>query len=305
MRALLRTSTVPAVVADLGDLHDGEADQQIAGSFLTTWEWTADPTASADGFLRIFGAACNTEKMSSPVRGHPQIKKNTVATVEPPVWFRSAFSIRCNVSIGAFTYFQTGSLEACSSIGRYCSIAGNLRVGDIEHPTDWLGTSPFQYNAARFGWHDSADDYVALTGRKDSFRKSPVVIGHDVWIGARVTILRGVTIGDGAIVAGGSVVTKDVEPYCVVGGVPARPIRKRFDDDTVKRLLDLRWWDYSPNDLSGIPFDDIHAAIDEIDRRLEGGLTPYRPETTRLTRVAHEDMGKVKRVIDKLLPGSD
>ena len=239
------------------------------------------------------------------VRGHPQIKKNSVVTVEPPVWFRSSFSIRCDVAIGAFTYFQTGSLEACSSIGRYCSIAGNLRVGDIEHPTDWLGTSPFQYNAARFGWHDSADSYVAQTARKDSFRKSPVVIGNDVWIGARATILRGVTVGDGAIIAGGSVVTKDVEPYAVVGGVPAKPIKKRFDDGTIKRLLDLRWWDYSPNDLSGVAFDDIDAAIEEVGRRIDGGMAPYRPETTQFARVPHEEKGKVKRAIDKLRPGVD
>lgn len=243
--------------------------------------------------------------MPQLVRGHPQIRKNAVVTVEPPVWFRSGFSIRCDASIGAFTYFQTGSLESCESIGRYCSIAGNLRVGDIEHPTDWLGTSPFQYNAGRFGWHESADDYVAQTDKKDSFAKHPVVIGNDVWIGARVTILRGVTIGDGAIIAGGSVVTKDVEPYAVVGGVPARPIRNRFGDDTIRRLLDLRWWDYSPNDLSGVRFDDIDAAVDEIGRRIDGGMTPYRPKTISLKRTPNEDKGKVKRTIDKLLPRGD
>ena len=239
------------------------------------------------------------------VRGHPQVKRNATVRVEPPVWFRSSFSIRCSASIGAFTYFQTGSLESCSSVGRYCSIAGNLRVGDIEHPTDWLGTSPFQYNAGRFGWHESASDYVAQTAKKDSFRKAPAVIGNDVWIGARVTIMRGVTVGDGAVLAGGSVVTKDVEPYTIVGGVPARPIRKRFDDGTIKQLLDLRWWDYSPNDLSGVPFDDIESAITEIGRRIDGGMTPYVPETTVLERTPDPDKGKMKRAIDKLLPGSD
>lgn len=236
------------------------------------------------------------------VRGHPQIRKTITATVEPPVWFRSHFSIRCDVSIGAFTYFQTGSLESCRSIGRYCSIAGNLRVGDIEHPTDWLGTSPFQYNASRFGWHESANDYLPLADRKESFRKGPVVIGNDVWIGARATILGGVTISDGAIVAGGSVVTKDVEPYAIVGGVPAKPIRKRFDDATIKRLLDLRWWDYSPNDLSGVPFDDIDAAIDEVGRRIDAGMAPYATETTVLQRAVDPEKGKVKRAIDKLRP---
>lgn len=241
--------------------------------------------------------------MTKLVRGHPAIKRDTTVTVEPPVWFRSHFSIRCDVSIGAFTYFQTGSLEACESIGRYCSIAGNIRVGDIEHPTNWLGTSPFQYNADRFGWHESANDYAPLVDKKDTFRKPPVVIGNDVWIGARVTILRGVTIGDGAIVAGGSVVTKDVEPYAVVGGVPARTIKRRFDDGTVKRLLDLRWWDYSPNDLSGVPFDDLDVAIAEIGRRIDAGMLPYRPEKTTLTRLPEKS--KMKRTIDRLMPGSD
>ena len=250
------------------------------------------------------GLRCNTPYVTRLVRGHPTIKNGTTVTVEPPVWFRGHFSIRCDVTIGAFTYFQTGSLEACESIGRYSSIAGNIRVGDIEHPTDWLGTSPFQYNAERFGWHESADNYVGRVEEKDSFRKSPVVIGNDVWIGARVTILRGVTIGDGAIVAGGSVVTKDVDPYAVVGGVPAKPIKQRFDDDTIKQLQDLRWWDYSPNDLSGVPFDDIGVAIEEIGRRIHAGMTPYRPVTTELRRAPHEDKGKVKRAIDKLLPGN-
>ena len=248
--------------------------------------------------------------MSNLVRGHPRIKKDTTVTVEPPVWFRSSFATRCDVSIGAFTYFQTGSLESCSSIGRYCSIAGNLRVGDIEHPTDWLGTSPFQYNAERFGWHSSANDYTALADKKYQFAKEPAVIGNDVWIGARVTILRGVKISDGAIVAGGSVVTKDVEPYTIVGGVPAKPIRKRFDDDTVKRLLALRWWRFSPNQLDGVQFDDIDAAIDEIARRIDAGMKPYRPHKTKLTHppgTGKDDTGKskVKRAVNKLRPGVD
>lgn len=237
--------------------------------------------------------------MTKLVRGHPTIKKDMTVTVEPPVWFRSSFAIRCNVSIGAFTYFQTGSLEGCKSIGRYCSIAGSLRVGDIEHPTDWLGTSPFQYNADRFGWHKSANRFIAKPDRKSTFRKPPVVIGNDVWIGARAMILRGVTIGDGAIVAGGSVVTKDVAPYAVVGGIPAKVIKHRFDDDTVRRLLDLRWWDYAPNDLSGVPFDDIDKAIVEVKRRIDEGMKPYRPKTTVLER-EHETPTLTKRVVGRL-----
>ena len=220
------------------------------------------------------------------MRGISGVKFNQTGSIdiEPPIWFRSTFSIRCKVRIGAFTYFQTGSLEACESIGRYCSIAGGLRVGDIEHPTDWISTSPFQYNAARFDWSEAADDYEALISKKDSFRKPKVVIGNDVWIGARATILRGVTIGDGAIIAGGSVVTKDVEPYSIVGGVPARHIRFRFDIETVAELLELRWWRFSPNDLTGVPFDDVNEAISEIGRRIDQGMQPYQPKRLTVSR---------------------
>ena len=220
------------------------------------------------------------------VRGISNVSfnKKASADIEPPVWFQRAFAIRCNVRIGAFTYFQSGSLQGCESIGRYCSIAGNLRVGDIEHPTGWLSTNPFQYNVARFNWSDAAGDYEALVSKKDSFRKPQVVIGNDVWIGANATILRGVTIGDGAIIASGSVVTKDVAPYSVVGGVPARHIRFRFDEETIAELLDLRWWRFSPNDLSGVPFDDVNAATSEIRRRIDQGMEPYEPDRLKLSR---------------------
>lgn len=234
-------------------------------------------------------------------------KKKASADIEPPVWFQRAFSIRCNVRIGAFTYFQTGSLQGCESIGRYCSIAGNLRVGDIEHPTGWLSTSPFQYNAARFGWSEAAADYEALVSKKDSFRKPQVVIGNDVWIGANATILRGVTIGDGAIIASGSVVTRAVEPYSVVGGVPARHIRFRFDEETIAELLDIRWWRFSPHGLSGIPFDDVNAAIAEIGQRIDGGMQPYEPERLMLSgatpipkEVGTPSLSRTRRALGRL-----
>src|SRR5665811_2625453 len=153
-----------------------------------------------------------------------------------------------------------------------------------DSPTGWLSTSPFQYNAARFGWSDAAGDYEALVSKKDSFRKPQVVIGNDVWIGANATILRGVTIGDGAIIASGSVVTKDVAPYSVVGGVPARHIRFRFDEDTIAELLDLRWWRFSPNDLSGVPFDDVNAAITEIRGRIDQGMERSEPDRLKVSR---------------------
>ena len=90
-----------------------------------------------------------------------------------------------------------------------------------------------------------------------------IVIGNDVWIGYEALILAGVTVGDGAIIAGRAVVTKDVPPYTIVGGVPAKPIRKRFNDDTIAALEKLRWWDWDEErireNLSAIQNGDINA----------------------------------------------
>lgn len=231
-----------------------------------------------------------------------KFKNDAIIKVEPPISFRSTtFTMRCNVKIGAFTYFQSGSLQSCKSIGRYCSIGGELRVGDIEHPTSWLSTSPFQYNTAHFGWGAGANDYEPLTGQRKTFRKRPVVIGNDVWIGARTMLMRGVTIGNGAVIAGGSVVTKDVAPYSIVGGVPAHHIRYRFDEGTIKELAELRWWRFSPNDLAGVPFDDIQSAIIEIRHRIDNGMQPYVVERIELTKQPRDLQARVRRVVSRLL----
>ncbi|MCZ7153797.1 CatB-related O-acetyltransferase, partial [Salmonella enterica] len=87
--------------------------------------------------------------------------------------------------------------------------------------------------------------------------------GNDVWIGANVFISRGVRVGDGAVIAAGSVVTKSVRPYEVVGGVPAKHIRFRFEPNVISELLALRWWNYEPASLAGVRFDDVRASIDE------------------------------------------
>lgn len=209
------------------------------------------------------------------VRGRKNLKHQRVSEVEieGPVWFMAPTISKTALRIGAFSYFVGGVIDSCSTIGRYCSLAAGVRIGEPDHPTDWLATSPFQYDAGRFGWHSSAAEGTAV--EPHGFPRGPASIGNDVWIGSNAVILRGVHIGDGAVVAAGAVVTKDVPPYTIVGGVPARGIRARFDADLVADLLDVRWWRFSPSQLAGVPFDDPRAAVAEVRRRISGGLTPY------------------------------
>lgn len=211
----------------------------------------------------------NGEEPDAGGRRHPGMR------CETPVRFYGRVSVRCPVRIGAYTYIRAGTIRSCLEIGRYTSIATGLRCGEPEHPTDWLSTSPFQYDNLKFGAH-LGRDYPPRPRSAESLKTAPV-IGNDVWIGGNVTLLRGVTIGDGAVVAAGSVVTRDVPPYAIVGGVPARTIRMRFPDETISRLLKTAWWRFDAADLAGVPFDDIKAALDEIDRRIAAGMEPRGP----------------------------
>ena len=124
-------------------------------------------------------------------------------------------------------------------IGKFCSIACGARFlfTSANHNLRSLSTYPFPLFFEEWGL-DKADVTDAWDNRGD------IVVGNDVWIGYETVVLSGVTIGDGAIIGTRAVVTKDVPPYTIIGGVPARPIRKRFDDRTIAALLALRWWDW-------------------------------------------------------------
>ncbi|MDQ0393101.1 CatB-related O-acetyltransferase [Labrys monachus] len=155
-------------------------------------------------------------------------------------------SIRNNLGIrvGKYTY---GFDKLCfrrstvSEIGAFTSIGQNVQLSLGNHPLDRVSTHPFFY-LKQFG--------LATRDSREIIPKSrPIVIGHDVWIGRDVTLLTGVTLGHGAIVAAGAVVARDVPPYTLVGGVPARPIRMRFDEATVAELLRTQWWTWSDERL--------------------------------------------------------
>ena len=129
-------------------------------------------------------------------------------------------------------------------IGKYCSIACGAKflLNSANHTLRSLSTYPFPIFYEAWGTPVS-EVSSAWDNRGD------IVIGTDVWIGYEAVILSGVHIGDGAIIGARAVVTRDVEPYTIMGGVPARPIRKRYDEETIQRLLALRWWDFPPEQM--------------------------------------------------------
>lgn len=167
-------------------------------------------------------------------------------------------------SIGAFTYVSAQSLASNARVGRYCSIGRRVEIGQGDHPKDWLTTSPFPYS----------DIFGLRTALTETFDTLPeTVIGNDVWLGGKVSVLSGVTIGDGAIVGFGSVVTKDVPPYAIVVGTPAKVIRYRFDEALIDRLLAYKWWRFDLGTKPvAIEWQNPNAALDaleEMERRGE------------------------------------
>ena len=146
-----------------------------------------------------------------------------------------------------------------TTIGKYCSIARFVCLGTGQHPTDLLSTHPMLYKDMPYGPNLPPE----CRAKFDNI-KPPCHIGNDVWIGINSVIMDGITIGDGAIVASGSVVTKDVPPYAIVGGVPAKLIRYRFSPEIIAALLELRWWDLPMEKWKALPFDDVPRCVEEL-----------------------------------------
>lgn len=138
--------------------------------------------------------------------------------------------------LGRYSYIGC-NCNIVGKVGKFSSISNNVNCVAASHPLDLVSTSPSFYSK------EGQNKAVFYKGDKKLIEEKGVEIGNDVWIGENVLIKGGVKIGDGAVIGMGAVVTKDVEPYSIVGGCPAKLIRKRFDDETINLLIKSKWWD--------------------------------------------------------------
>jgi len=154
------------------------------------------------------------------------------------------------VEFGDYSYIVRGGNVIWSTIGKFCSIAEGARINPGNHATWRVSQHHFTYRAGMYDLGE--DDAEFFQWRRDNW----VTIGHDVWIGHGATILAGVTVGTGAVIGAGAVVSKDVPPYTIVGGVAAKPLKRRFTEAQAERLLKLAWWDW--------PHEKLRAALPDI-----------------------------------------
>lgn len=205
-------------------------------------------------------------------------------------------AIENSIRLGAFSYGVSGFYFA-ARIGRYTSIGEQAQIGRGNHPTSWFSSSPIFYE-------DFSDIYnyvnkekiegvdLSLIGKDSFFHNSapstvqPVEIGNDVWIGHGAFIRPGIRIGDGAIVAAHAVVTKDVPPYSIVAGNPARIVKERFSQEIIQRLISANWWSYKLDSLVGLPIDNIEKSLDIIEARIANGTAEiFSPKVITLSEI--------------------
>lgn len=185
------------------------------------------------------------------------------AELEHPVHLSARASVHAGSFVGAFTFVNMDSVIFPNvRIGKFCSIARGCEIGVADHPMHLLSSHTFQYNTVLFPSYPGYDFKRSIKHTAHS----PTEIGSDVWIGAQCVIRSGVKIGHGAVVGANSVVTKDIEPYAIYVGSPARKIRYRFDESVVEELVNSNWWNLPPEVIFTLPFSELNQCIEMINQ---------------------------------------
>lgn len=212
---------------------------------------------------------------------HPQ------TAFEPPCFVNGGIAAKMPTTIGAFTLINGGQFALCD-IGRYCSIAQDVSVGLGGHALDRLTSSPVTWLHTFNEWNHFVEQATGKQYADNSRRVEPrgkTVIGHDVWLGRGVFLRAGVKIGHGAVVGAHAAVVKDVPPYAIVGGVPAKIIRMRFPDSVIERLLALRWWRFALTAIPDLHYESIEADLDVLEAQCDA-LEEWAPALVIAERLA-------------------
>lgn len=170
-----------------------------------------------------------------------------------------------NVTFGDYSYASRFADLANAEIGKFCNIASFVRVGATDHPMDRAAQHHFLYRSAYY-WDDAGDDAAFFAARA----ARTAHVGHDVWLGHGAMVMPEVRIGHGAVLAAKAVATRDVAPYTVVAGVPARVVRRRLPETVAERLMALAWWDWDHARLRGA-LDDFRSLGAEAFLERHGG----------------------------------
>jgi len=195
------------------------------------------------------------QPQDEPKRHSPKASRDGKPRVHPTAEVRDCIfgrfavvgvrAVLAECDVGDYSYFSRGAEAIYTTVGKFTSIASNVRVNALGHPMDRISQHNITYRPNEYFVGAKIDK--GFRGLRQSQR---VVIGHDVWVGHGAIILPGVSIGDGAVVAAGAVVTKNVEPFAIVAGVPARRIKWRFPKSVRIRIIALAWWDWEHDRLA-------------------------------------------------------
>lgn len=191
---------------------------------------------------------------------HAGVIMDSTSKIAPySVLFRNVVFL--DSTLEKYSYIQANSVINNAQIGPFCSIAGNVQIGLANHPTNMVSTHPSFYDNTQplpyFFTHSKLFNNIL----------PKTTIDADVWIGQGAMIKAGIHIGVGAVIGAGAVVTKDVAPYSIVAGIPARVIKRRFDDVTCQRLIDSKWWELDDTILTRLSsfFSDPYKFLDALD----------------------------------------